>query len=656
MKKACNGPNYSSFTQKVVMSSQYFILVIEDDLSLVQLLSEFFSSKGYHVDIAQKGAEAIDKLNGHVYDLLLIDLKLPDMNGIELVKWVKDNSPDTITVILSGHATIEMTLEAISLGAFDFLIKPVQLARLNIVVENGLERRKIILQNKKLIQELQIAKKDLEARIRQRTEQLKKSENKFRSLYDKAPDVYYTVNTRGQIIDCNKMATEFFGTSKRKLKAMHLLDLYTSEYFELVSKMVPTPDGKGGKVRHQEVKVKRGDGSIADVEINSNLLFDDNNKVIGALTIQRNITARKKAEERLRESEERYRTIFQTAEVGLIEMDYSHLKSTLEQLKDQGINNWQDYAAHNPEFARDAARTIRSVDINNAGIKLFKGETKEDLLGPIHRFFVRESYKSLSKIIVAIASGHETYHEETVLQTLQGEKIHTLVSLSVPIEKSELKNMLVSVVDISERKKVEEEKDLLLTKLHHLNKQLETLAITDGLTRLYNHRFFMENLNREFSRAQRLDQPLSLLIADIDDFKNFNDTYGHHLGDEILFRVAEVFGNSRRGSDIVARYGGEEFVLLLPDTTLDKALLLAEKLRQNVEKTAIESPEGNLKVTVSLGAFAMDNNNLPNPKELLIMADKGLYMAKKGGKNKVCSAVEAGEEAYNGWKSQIFNG
>ncbi len=307
------------------MSEQYFILIVEDDKSLVKLFSEFITQKGYHVDIALTGTEALNKLSGHSYDLLLIDLKLPDMNGIELVKWVKNNSPDTITVILSGHATIELTLDAISLGAFDFLLKPVELAKLNIVIENGLERRKIILQNKKLIQELRIAKKDLEARMRHRAVQLKKSESKFRSLYDQAPDVYYTVNTRGQIIDCNKMATEFFGVSKRELKSMHLLDLYTSDNFELVAKMVPSPDGKGGKVRHQEVKVKRADGSIADVEINSNILYDADNKVIGALTIQRDITARKKAEERLSESEERYRTIFQTAEVGLIDKSMARM-------------------------------------------------------------------------------------------------------------------------------------------------------------------------------------------------------------------------------------------------------------------------------------------------------------------------------------------
>ena len=181
---------------------------------------------------------------------------------------------------------------------------------------------------------------------------------------------------------------------------------------------------------------------------------------------------------------------------------------------------------------------------------------------------------------------------------------------------------------------------MLLEKLHHLNKQLETLAVTDGLTMLYNHRFFMETLNREFSRSRRMSMPLALLMADIDNFKNFNDTYGHQLGDEILINVAEVLKNSRRGSDIVARYGGEEFVLLLPDTGLEQAAIVAEKLRKRMEESSIESNHGKLNITISLGAAAMEKNSLRNPKDLLILADKALYQAKREGKNKVCKVEE----------------
>ena len=622
------------------MDENHIILIVEDEESLLKLFSEFLSQRGYRVDTAPNGASACEKLRGHIYDLVLIDLKLPDMNGIELVKLVKEASPETISVIISGHATIELTLDAISLGAFDFLLKPVQLAKLAIVVENGLERRKITLQNKKLISELQIAKKNLEAGIRKRTEQMEKSEQKFRTLYDSAPDVYYTVDMRGNIIDCNKMATDFFGTTKRELKNKHLLDLYTSDNFELVTKMVPTADGKGGKVRHQEVLVKKADGSVANVEINSNLLYDKDGKVTAALTIQRDITARKKAEELLRESEERYRTIFQTAEVALLEKDYNELKSALRKLKDQGVSKWTAHFEKNPDFVRSATEILKVVDVNEAAIKLFDAEHKNDLLGPVGKMLVDPGSRYFPYFLSAIAMGHKNFQTEAVYQTLKDAEIHTLISLAIPKKNAKFKNMLVSLVNITDRKKTEEEKDMLLEKLHHLNKQLETLAVTDGLTRLYNHRFFMETLNREFSRSRRMSMPLALLMADIDNFKNFNDSFGHHLGDEILINVADVLKSSRRGSDLVARYGGEEFVLLLPDTGLEQAVIVAEKLRMNMEQSCIDSNQGQLQITISLGVSAMEKNSLRNPKDLLILADKALYQAKREGTNRVCQVEE----------------
>jgi len=628
------------FKGSLSMDENYNILIVEDEESLLKLFSEFLSQKGYRVDTASNGAVACEKLQGHIYDLVLIDLKLPDMNGIELVKLVKENSPDTISVIVSGHATIELTLDAISLGAFDFLLKPIQLAKLAIVVENGLERRKITLQNKKLISELQIAKKNLEAGIQKRTKQMEKSEHRFRTLYDSAPDVYYTVDMRGNIIDCNKMAAEFFGTTKRGLKNKHLLDLYTSDNFELVTKMVPTPDSKGGKVRHQEVLVKKSDGAVANVEINSNLLCDKDGKVTGALTIQRDITARKKAEDLLRESVERYRTIFQTAEVALIEAHFSELKSALGKLKDQGITKWTEYFKKNPDFVRSAAELLKVVDVNEATIKLFEAERKEELLGPTAGMLTNITSRYFRNVLTAITTGRKNLQAEAVYKTLKGTEIHTLVSLAIPKKDAKFKNLLISLVDITERKKTEHEKDMLLEKLHHLNKQLETLAVTDGLTKLYNHRFFMETLNREFSRSRRMSMPLAMLMADIDNFKNFNDTYGHQLGDEILINVANMLKSSRRGSDIVARYGGEEFVLLLPDTRLEQAAIVAEKLRKCVEESSIDSRRRKLKITISLGVSAMEKNSLRNPKDLLILADKALYKAKRGGKNKVCKVEE----------------
>jgi diguanylate cyclase (GGDEF)-like protein len=120
----------------------------------------------------------------------------------------------------------------------------------------------------------------------------------------------------------------------------------------------------------------------------------------------------------------------------------------------------------------------------------------------------------------------------------------------------------------------------LQTELIEANKRLELLSITDGLTKLYNHRYFQDELARAFDESQRYQRPLSLAIIDIDFFKKVNDTYGHAVGDEVLRHVSALFRDSIRSTDLAARYGGEEFAVMMPETELDDAIAFAEKIRQ----------------------------------------------------------------------------
>jgi len=123
----------------------------------------------------------------------------------------------------------------------------------------------------------------------------------------------------------------------------------------------------------------------------------------------------------------------------------------------------------------------------------------------------------------------------------------------------------------------------LQKELMETNRRLELLSITDGLTKLHNHRHFQDELTRAFEESQRYQRPLSLVIVDLDFFKKVNDTYGHAIGDEVLKTVAKVFQESIRSTDLAARYGGEEFGLLLPETDLNDAIAFAEKIRATIE-------------------------------------------------------------------------
>ncbi len=167
--------------------------------------------------------------------------------------------------------------------------------------------------------------------------------------------------------------------------------------------------------------------------------------------------------------------------------------------------------------------------------------------------------------------------------------------------------------------------------LQRANEILSQLSITDGLTKLHNHRYFQDHLTREIKRVSRTKAPLALILLDIDDFKQLNDTHGHAAGDDVLVSLAQIMLDSARESDLIARYGGEEFVILMPNTDLPGAVHLAEKIRMAVESTRLIIGD-NMKpidITISVGVALFSGNR----REFFAEADRALYRAKAAGKN-----------------------
>jgi diguanylate cyclase (GGDEF)-like protein len=165
-----------------------------------------------------------------------------------------------------------------------------------------------------------------------------------------------------------------------------------------------------------------------------------------------------------------------------------------------------------------------------------------------------------------------------------------------------------------------------------LFKEIQALATTDGLTGLYNRRHFYQLGDREYIRSHRYNRPLSLLMLDIDHFKNINDTYGHLVGDEVLKNVAQTCLVRVRGGDVVGRYGGEEFTILLSETNEASAVILAERLRETVSETSFETEKGIVKVTISIGVASIDID-CTNLEDLFRHSDQALYAAKNAGRN-----------------------
>ncbi len=171
-----------------------------------------------------------------------------------------------------------------------------------------------------------------------------------------------------------------------------------------------------------------------------------------------------------------------------------------------------------------------------------------------------------------------------------------------------------------------------------LEDKIMQLAAIDGLTGLLNRRVFMERLETEVDRAERLGQPLSLIMIDLDNFKQINDNYGHQAGDQVLRQVAADLSSRVRKYDFIGRYGGEEFCVCAPGVAQKEAVELAERLRCGIEGLRIKIPnsETELQITASLGVSSISDDNIVNIDELIMLSDEALYLAKRRGKNQVC--------------------
>ncbi len=187
---------------------------------------------------------------------------------------------------------------------------------------------------------------------------------------------------------------------------------------------------------------------------------------------------------------------------------------------------------------------------------------------------------------------------------------------SLPAMGENSPSAMIIVRDITEGKKAQED--------------LRQLAIRDGLTGLYNHRFFMKQLVEEIYRSQRYSHPLSLLMIDVDDFKKYNDTFGHYEGDKMLVKITRILTAKTRAIDCVARYGGEEFAIILPETSKVGAYPVAEKLRETVKRVMPNGPT----ISIGLAAYPDDAQDV---EALINVADRSLYRAKKEGKDRVCA-------------------
>jgi diguanylate cyclase (GGDEF)-like protein/PAS domain S-box-containing protein len=223
--------------------------------------------------------------------------------------------------------------------------------------------------------------------------------------------------------------------------------------------------------------------------------------------------------------------------------------------------------------------------------------------------------------LTRITNGESRLGYDVEKKTSDGSIISCIMSASAFRDPSgEFYGMVLNFKDITYRKQIEE--------------KLRELATTDGLTKIYNRRHFLELSSREFERVKRYGTVLSMLMVDVDNFKLVNDTYGHDIGDEALIVLAEIGKKILRKVDVFGRIGGEEFAALLPDTDLNGAVIVAERLRLAIEDSCLQTDKGTINFSISVGV-AQATECLNNMGELLKATDGALYRAKENGRNRV---------------------
>ena len=309
------------------------------------------------------------------------------------------------------------------------------------------------------------------------------------------------------------------------------------------------------------------------------------------------ITERKRAEEALRESELRYRELFDNISSGVAIYEVE--------------NDGNDFVLK---------------DFNKAGATL-DGYRKEDIIGK-YIYQVRPDSKEFGLLNVFKRVWKTGIPEHYPASFYEDEKLKKW--LENYVYKLPTGDIVAVYDDITDRKQAEEA-------LRESENRYRELSIVDDLTQLYNSRYFYHQLKMEMDRADRYGQPLTLLLLDLDDFKQFNDAYGHIEGDQVLLRLGQVVKRCLRQTDSAYRYGGEEFTILLPMTTSADGVVTAERIRTEFKKEIFSPVPGqDVHVTVSIGLAQYKPQE--DMKAFVHRVDQLMYQAKKNGKDRVCSS------------------
>ncbi len=429
------------------------VLVVDDEQLMRELISDRLKKEDFSIIEAATAEQALDQLDEHTFELAVVDVKLPGMDGIELTRRIKVASPDTMIVMITGVADVDIAVRAMRAGAEDFVLKPFNLDALTLTVERALSKRQLIIENRAYQEQLEERIRQATSALDETNRELRRTRDQLQNIFDSSPDAIISTDTHGRIDFFSNGAEEMLGYSQDEacgLSAHRLLGDGVGDVRRIVVGLQAR-----GRVLNYAADLKRKDGILVPVTMSVSLLHLANGEVAGSISISKDMTEQRELEHNLRE-----------------------------------------------------------------------------------------------------------------------------------------------------------------------------LSIRDGLTDLYNRRYFCERLNTELTRARRQGHSLSVLLFDIDDFKAYNDTHGHLAGDKMLERLGGIVKECiREGVDLPFRYGGDEFTVVLVETTAEQAREVANRIRTSFSK--LTRGESTLSIGMLAHAEGMDEETI------IREVDRRMYRAKRAGGDRV---------------------
>ena len=422
--------------------------------------------------------------------------------------------------------------------------------------------------------------------IKKAKENIELSEKRLKTFFDNLPVPSLIIDVEsGLIIDADKKAVDFYGWSKEELRNMTMADInpFVSIKETIDFRAKALKEGYNFAVFRHKLK----SGSVRDVEANiSGFVYNDKTYI---QAVMNDVTEKKVLEERLRESEELLRTLIDNLPISI------------------GMHK-EKYIYVSPEFR-----------------KMF-GYTEEELKNIDAWEVDAEEYREAAKSRVerGLTDINDTY--DVIVQGVKksGERLWMHIHANSIRYKGEVVR-IASFIDITDQ--ISREQNILVEK--DIYKELSEI---DALTQIYNRRAMDAKLTELLNLAKRYNRPLSLIMFDIDKFKNINDTFGHETGDLILKELAAAAKENLRTTDFFARYGGEEFMVITHETPLKTAKELAERLRLKVQGHDFKIGKN---VTISLGVASLAVGD--DEHSIIHRVDSALYKAKERGRNLVCS-------------------